>query len=182
MTLKGQLLVATPALLDPNFHRSVILLLEHTDEGALGVVLNRPSALEVGEPLPEWGAFAWQPGVVFVGGPVSRTSVIALARVEGEAPTASWERVLGELGVVDLSHGPDALSGTLTAVRVFAGYAGWGGGQLEDELREGSWYVVDAMPGDAFTGDPEHLWRDVLARQPTDLAVVSRVPPDPRVN
>lgn len=180
--LKGRLLVATPLLGDPNFERAVILVLEHTDEGALGLVLNRPSGLDVVEPLPEWGRFALQPEVVFVGGPVNRNAVIALARLQGEVPAPVWEQVLGPVGVLDLSHDPDLLAGDLNAVRVFAGYAGWDAGQLETEVLEGAWYVVAADPADAFTDDPAHLWRDVLARQPGDLSRVALVPDDPRLN
>jgi putative transcriptional regulator len=180
--LKGRLLVATPILGDPNFDRTVILMIEHTDDGALGLVLNRPSGLEVGEPLPEWRPYTGDPDVVFIGGPVSRSSVIALARVAGDAPATSWEQVLGPVGVVDLSHDPDAMAGTLAAVRVFAGYAGWGPGQLEMEIAEGAWFVVTADPGDVFTDSPEQLWRRVLARQPGELAKVALVPEDPRLN
>jgi len=181
-TLKGRLLVATPLLGDPNFDRAVILVLEHSDEGALGLVLNRPSGLDVIEPLPEWGRYTRQPEVVFVGGPVSRNSVIALARLGGDIPSSAWEQVLGPVGVLDLSHDPDLLGGSLDAVRVFAGYAGWGPAQLEEEVGEGAWFVVTADPADAFTDDPAHLWRDVLARQPGDLAKVALVPDDPRLN
>lgn len=180
--LKGKLLVATPMLGDENFDHTVVLLLEHGEEGALGLVLNRPSLLEVMDPLPEWSRFTGVPEVVFVGGPVSRSSVIALAAVEGETPAGAFEPVLGSVGVVDLSHDPDLLGGALARVRVFAGYAGWGPDQLEAEIVEGAWFVVDAQAGDVFTADPEHLWRAVLARQPGELAKVARVPENPRLN
>ncbi len=181
-TLKGRLLVATPLLGDPNFERTVILLLEHGEEGALGLVLNRPSGLEVDDPLPEWARYSLEPEVVFVGGPVSRNSVIALARASGDLPSSAFEQVLGPVGVLDLTRDPDELSTAIGAVRVFAGYAGWGSEQLEDEIGEGAWYVVAAEPGDAFTDDPEHLWKAVLARQPGDLARVALVPDDLSVN
>jgi len=181
-SLKGRLLVATPLLGDPNFERAVVLLLEHADEGALGLVLNRPSGLDVADPLPEWGRYALEPEVVFVGGPVSRNSVIALARLRADLPAERWEQVLGPVGVLDLSGDPDDVAAAVTAVRVFAGYAGWGAGQLEDEVAEGAWYVVPADPVDAFTDDPEHLWRTVLARQEGELARVAQVPEDPRLN
>lgn len=181
-SLKGRLLVATPLLGDPNFERTVVLLIEHTDEGALGLVLNRPSGLDVAEPLPEWGRYALEPEVVFVGGPVSRNSVIALARLRGDLPADRWEQVLGPVGVLDLSGDPDEVAAAVSAVRVFAGYAGWGEGQLEDEVAEGAWYVVPADPVDPFTDDPEHLWRTVLARQDGELAKVAQVPEDPRLN
>jgi putative transcriptional regulator len=113
---------------------------------------------------------------------VSRSSVIALARVAGETPDGAFEPVLGALGVVDLSRDPDLLGNVVTTVRVFAGYAGWGPDQLEAEIAEGAWFVVDAEIADAFTDDPEHLWRTVLARQPGELAKVARVPENPRLN
>ncbi len=181
-TLKGRLLVATPLLGDPNFERTVILLLEHGAEGALGLVLNRPSGVVVDEPLPEWARWSQAPEVVFVGGPVSRNAVIGLARASGDLPDAAFEQVLGPVGVLDLTRDPDELGAGLGAVRVFAGYAGWGSEQLEDEIDEGAWYVVAAEPGDAFTPEPEHLWKQVLARQPGDLARVALVPDDPSVN
>jgi putative transcriptional regulator len=181
-SLKGRLLVATPLLGDPNFERTVVLLLEHTDDGALGVVLNRPSGYDVADALPEWGRYLLAPEVFFVGGPVSRNSVIALARLRDDLPAHVWEQVLGPVGVLDLSGDPDDLAASVTAVRVFSGYAGWGPEQLESELAEGAWYVVPADPLDAFTDEPEHLWRTVLARQPGDLARVALVPEDPRLN
>jgi putative transcriptional regulator len=180
--LKGRLLVATPVLGDDNFDRSVVLLLEHADEGALGLVLNRPSGLDVEDPLPEWRRFTRQPEVVFIGGPVSRSSVIALARLDGDVTALAWEQVLGPVGVVDLSRDPDAMADSLAAVRVFAGYAGWGPGQLEAEIGEGAWYVVAAEVADVFTETPERLWYQVLARQPGDLARIARVPEDLSVN
>jgi len=181
-SLKGRLLVATPLLGDPNFERTVVLLLEHSDEGALGLVLNRPSALDVVEPLPEWVRYTLQPEVVFVGGPVSRNSVIALARLVADLPSGAWEQVIGPVGVLDLSRDPDAVADSVTAVRVFAGYAGWGADQLEIEVADGAWYVVPADPADAFTDEPEHLWRTVLARQAGELSRVALVPEDPSLN
>ena len=180
--LKGRLLVATPVLGDDNFDRSVVLLLEHGDEGALGLVLNRPSALDVDEPLPAWSRYTRQPEVVFIGGPVSRSSVIALARLDGDVAALAWEQVLGPIGVVDLSRDPDAMGAALEVVRVFAGYAGWGPGQLEMEIGEGAWFVVAAEPSDVFTDAPEQLWRQVLARQPGDLARIALVPEDLSLN
>jgi putative transcriptional regulator len=180
--LKGRLLVATPVLDDPNFDRTVVWLLEHGDDGALGVVLNRPSTLAVAEPLPGWADLAGPLPVVFVGGPVSSSSVIGLARVTGEVPPGSWEPVAGAIGVVDLTTDPLLLTPVVGALRCFAGYSGWGSGQLEGELLDGAWVVVDAEAGDAFTDDPAGLWRAVLARQPNELARMALVPDDPTLN
>jgi putative transcriptional regulator len=181
---KGRLLVATPLLNDPNFMRTVILMLEDNDEGALGLVLNRPSPLEVGEPLPDWADLSAAPQVVFVGGPVSRSSVIALARChdQPEISEETWTSVLGPIGVLDLTADATLLHTLIGDVRVFAGYAGWDAQQLVDEITEGAWFVVDAVPGDAVTDEPETLWRDVLRRQPDSLRNFANYPPDPSMN
>jgi len=183
---KGRLLVATPLLGDPNFERTVILVLEHTDEGALGIVLNRPSPLPVDEPLPDWARFAPEPAVVFVGGPVAHGSVIAIARPasapEQPLPDGAWEPVVDGVGVLDLGLDDVEFGPALNAVRVFTGYAGWGERQLEAEIAEGAWWIVDAEPGDALTDDPDHLWRAVLRRQDPPLNRYALYPDDVLAN
>ncbi|MEY2436592.1 MAG: putative transcriptional regulator [Acidimicrobiaceae bacterium] len=179
---KGRLLVASPLLNDPNFERTVILMLEHAEEGALGVVLNRPSALDVHEALPDWARFTGTPEVVFVGGPVGQGSVIGLSRCATEPPEGMWQHVLGAIGVLDLSTDADEVGAVVDAVRVFTGYAGWGGGQLEGELTEGAWFVVDADEADPMSQDPEGLWRTVLRRQPPPLNRYAMYPPNPNMN
>lgn len=153
--------MATPELIDPNFAATVILLLEHSVVGALGVVLNRPSEVGLEDAMPDWVMRAAAPAVVFVGGPVQPSAVIGLARADVDPQ--DWEPVAAGVGVVDL--GGDAEAATVSAVRVFAGYAGWAPGQLESELDDGSWFVVDAAPDDGFAADPDLLWRRVLRRQ-----------------
>jgi putative transcriptional regulator len=180
--LKGRLLVATPVLGDANFDLTVVLLLEHNEEGALGVVLNRPSMTEVGGPLPEWGDLAAHPPVFFVGGPVAPTAVIGLARVSPQAEAEGWNPVLGPVGVIDLSRSPIDIGMPIQKVRVFAGYAGWEGGQLEGEIEAGAWFVVDADLDDALSPEPDGLWRAVLRRQRGDLALFSQFPPNPSMN
>jgi putative transcriptional regulator len=181
---RGRLLVASPLLGDPNFERTVVFMLEDNEEGALGLVLNRPSPLEVTEPLPDWSRLVASPSVVFVGGPVSRSSVIALAAREPayELPDGTWTEVDGFVGVLDLTADADLIGAGLAEVRVFAGYAGWGEAQLEGEIDEGAWFVVDAHATDTFTDRPDALWRDVLRRQPLPLRQVADFPPDPSVN
>lgn len=181
-SLAGRLLVATPGLIDMNFFRSVVLVVEHTVEGAAGVVLNRPSQTELGRgPLESWSPLAAEPQLVFVGGPVAPDTAVCLARAElAEEPTG-WQRVVGNLGVLDLSLDANDLRG-IDRLRVFAGYAGWGSGQLESELEEGSWYVLDADPEDALTTMPGALWRFVLRRQRGKLALVANFPADPSMN
>jgi putative transcriptional regulator len=179
------LLVATPLLTDPNFARTVVLMLEDNEDGALGLVLNRPSPLEVGEPLPDWADLSAAPPVVFVGGPVSRSSVIALARCADEADDMAddtWTSVLGPIGVLDLTADAALLHTVVDDVRVFAGYAGWGEDQLRDEIAEGAWFVVDALPHDATTDEPEDLWREVLLRQPHPVRLFANYPLDITTN
>jgi len=182
-SLQGRLLVATPGLMDANFFRSVVLIIEHTEEGAAGIVLNRPSDTELSEgPLEDWSPLAAEPQLVFVGGPVASDSAVCLARTAPEAPPPGWQPVVGGLGVVDLSRQIDEIRPGVDRIRVFAGYAGWGGGQLEEELETGSWYVVDADPEDALTAMPGGLWRFVLRRQQGKLALVANFPTDPSMN
>lgn len=185
-TLTGRLLVASPELGDPNFARTVVLLVDHDESGALGVVLNRPSTTDVGEILPDWHLYATPPQVVFQGGPVGRDSALALAaRVGGHGEhdePLGFRHVSADIGLVDLDSPAEAIAGSIRSMRVFAGYAGWGSDQLEAEIEQGAWYVVDAEPRDLASDDPERLWTDVLRRQPGSLAVVATFPDDPSLN
>lgn len=189
----GRLLVANPLLPDPNFDRTVVLLLATNEEGALGLVLNRPSHMDVGEPLPQWEHLAAEPAVLFLGGPVQHQAVICLARNVAGTTLATdpdrpdqvydddeWKEVAPGVGTIDLDQDPDDVVGRVRQVRMFAGYAGWGAGQLESEIEAGAWWVVDAEPGDAFTLDPSRLWKQVLRRQAFPLAFVSYYPDEPR--
>lgn len=271
-SLTGRLLVATPVLADPNFDRAVVLLLDHDEEGSLGVVLNRPTPVDVSDILAPWAALAGEPGVVFQGGPVSLDAALGVAVVptggegrarataarggtesdtsgadggagpgadtgadvaastdgteaDGEGDAAAgpagggparldsgdgdgdggdggdrdrddagdgdegesdgplgWRRVHGAIGLVDLEAPPELLAAELGSLRIFAGYAGWGPGQLENELSEGAWYVVESEPGDVSSPEPEGLWRSVLRRQRSELAMVATYPDDPSLN
>jgi putative transcriptional regulator len=187
-SLTGRLLVATPKLADPNFDRAVVLLLDHDVEGTLGVILNRPTPVGVGDVLEPWAALAATPAVVFQGGPVSLDSALGLAVVPGEprqdsgADTLGWRRVHGAIGMVDLEAPPELLAAELGSLRIFAGYSGWAPGQLEKELRDGAWYVVESEPGDVSAPDPERMWRSVLRRQRNELSMVATYPDDPSLN
>ena len=188
-SLTGRLLVATPALGDGTFDRSVVLLLDHDEDGALGVVVNRPTPVDVAEVLPSWQPYACEPGVLFQGGPVALDSALGLAVVATDGENyepPGWRRVVGRLGLVDLDAVPEDLAAMVSRLRIFAGYAGWGSGQLEAELREGAWYVVPADSSgaylDAFSAEPDRLWRAVLRRQGGDLAMVSTYLDDPSLN
>jgi putative transcriptional regulator len=185
-TLTGRLLVASPELGDPNFARTVVLLVDHDESGALGVVLNRPSTTDVGEILPDWHLYASPPQVVFQGGPVGRDSALALAaRVRGlqeDDEPAGFRHVHGGIGLVDLDTPAELIAGEISSMRVFAGYAGWGSEQLEEEIDQGAWFVVDADLRDLSSTDPERLWSEVLRRQPPPLAMVATFPDDPSLN
>ncbi|MFF1459918.1 YqgE/AlgH family protein [Streptomyces sp. NPDC058330] len=181
-SLTGRLLVAAPALSDPNFDRAVVLLLDHDEEGSLGVVLNRPTPVGVGDILASWAGLAGEPDVVFQGGPVSLDSALGVAVIPGDDGPLGWRRVHGAIGLVDLEAPPELLAPALGALRIFAGYAGWGPGQLEAELADGAWYVVESEPGDVSASHPEKLWRAVLRRQRSELAMIATYPDDPSLN
>ena len=180
----GRLLVATAALVDPNFARSVVLLLDHDGDGSLGVVLNRPSPVPVRSVLPAWGDSAGEPAVLFEGGPVSPDAALAVACVPelGGTEPLGFRRLFGAVGIVDLDTPVEVLAPAVTDLRVFAGYAGWGAGQLEGEIEEGSWVVVDSTVHDVFSATPGGLWSEVLRRQPGELAWLSTRPADPTQN
>lgn len=178
----GRLLVASPALTDPNFNRTVIFLVRHSEEGAFGLVLNRPvHELSLAETLAEWAAYAAEPGVVFVGGPVDRTIAFGLARY---APNSAGNEddIAPGLRLVNLHEPPGEDSPGPEQLRVFSGYAGWSPGQLEGELEQSAWFVVDVRGSDLFTSEPTHLWQNVLKRQRGELALFAHFPADARAN
>lgn len=178
----GRLLVAEPMLGDPNFDRTVVLMIEHTSDGAFGLVLNRPTDLDVGEALPAWRQLASDPAVLHIGGPVEERSGWCLARLAHGADRPGFVPVLGEVGLVDLELDPDELAGQVQAMRLYAGYSGWGPGQLDIELAEEAWIVVDADPDDPFLPNSEELWQRILVRQGGRLARLSLFPRDPSLN
>ena len=186
LVLAGRLLVATPLLGDPPFFRTVIAVLEHgAGSGALGVVLNRPTTLPVADVIPLGAELFSPPAVVFDGGPVSPETAIAVgipAQGAGASPSAAWRPSAPPYVTVDLDADGDLLARELRRLRVFAGYSGWAAGQLEAEVAEGAWYVVDSLPDDVFAVEPEALWRGVLRRQGWPLAAVATCPADPTLN
>ena len=187
-SLSGRLLVATPLLGDPNFRRTVILIVEdEPEEGTLGVVLNRPTEVQVGQVLESWTDLVTGPSVVFRGGPVSPNSALALALARGDDEPLGWRSLEGSdltsrIGLVDLEAPPELLADGITSLRVFAGYACWGPGQLQAEIEEGAWYVLAGEPTDAFLAEPERLWPEVLRRQGGEFAIVATYPDDPLLN
>lgn len=181
---KGRLLLATPPLEDPNFDRTVIYVLEHHNEGALGLVLNRPSPEELDEPLDRWADLQTLPSRVFVGGPVEPDALIALARTRQPIDEADEHLapLSGDIASADLAADPTTVIPSISALRVFRGYSGWGPGQLEGEIDAGAWLVLDPDPSDVFTTDPDELWRAVLRRQPGRLAWLAEAPDDLSAN
>lgn len=178
-SLKGHLLIAGPSLVDPNFWRTVVLVGEHSEEGALGVILNRASEAAVAEAVPEFAELVDDIGQMHFGGPVQPSAIVVLAAfVE---PERASSLVFDSVGFLPSEVDPDSL-GELRRARVYAGYAGWGPGQLDGELEEGSWIVELALPEDVFTSEPETLWADVLRRKGGPFGVLALMPPDPSMN
>lgn len=180
--MRGRLVVSQPTLKDPNFDRTVVLLLEHGEEGAIGLVLNRPSVAEIAEALPEWAAKAASPPMVFVGGPViEEGAAICLARCAADE-NDSWKPVMNGIGTLDVNLSPGEIGVKVEEIRLFAGYSGWSKGQLEVEIALGGWFVLPARPADVFTADPEGLWKAVLGRQGGMLSWMATFPPDVHMN
>ena len=177
----GQLLIAGPTLVDPNFQRTVVLVVEHSDEGALGLVLNRPSETTVGEALSELDELLDGQEPLFVGGPVQQSALIVLAEFDDARRAAMI--AFDDVGVLGGSpDGDDSDPPATRRGRAFAGHAGWGPGQLDSELARGDWILEPARREDAFTPSPDELWRSVLTRKGGSYALVARMPTDPSVN
>ncbi len=179
-SLAGRLLVASATLQDPNFARSVVLIGLHTEEGALGLVLNRPSTSSVAAAVPQLEELLDTDEPVFVGGPVQSSAVVMLA--EFEDPSAAGLLVLGRIGLPAPDASLEQLAAATTRRRVYAGYAGWSEGQLDAEIEAGDWIALDALPDDVFSVAPEQLWSSVLERKGGQYALLARMPPDPSLN
>lgn len=179
-SLAGQLLLASPSLHDPNFERTVVLIGVHSDDGAMGVVLNRPSAVTVAEAAPQLEDAVNVSDHVYVGGPVQPTAIVFLAEFLDPSPAGLL--VVGRIGFPAPEAELEELSQATERARVFAGFAGWGEGQLESEIAEGDWIAQAAMPQDVFTEMPEQLWSDVLTRKGGSYALIAQMPPDPSLN
>jgi putative transcriptional regulator len=178
---RGRLLVAAPAMEDPNFRRTVVLMLEHSPEGALGLVLNRPTPLVAREALPRGLAEALPPAErVYEGGPVQPEAVIVLADFTDPSRAASI--AFDNVGVVDPQHPSETLGGEVRAIRAFGGYAGWAGGQLEQEIAEEAWIDSASRREDVFTDAPGGLWSGVLERKGGAYRLIARMPDDPTRN
>jgi putative transcriptional regulator len=180
-SLRGKLILASPVLRDPNFARTVVLIAEHTEEGAMGLVLNRPASTTVGEAVPDLTWLAGDDEPVYLGGPVAETAVIVLA--EFDRPELAGALVDGDLGFIGSdADEPERLEGAIRRARVFAGHAGWGPGQLEDELAEETWIIEPPRREEVFTAEPADLWAAVLRRKGHRYALLSTMPLDPTLN
>jgi putative transcriptional regulator len=179
-SLAGQLLLASPSLHDPNFARTVVLIGVHSGEGAMGVVLNRPSRATVGEAVPQLEAAVDELEPVYVGGPVQPVSVVCLA--EFLDPSFAELIVLGRIGFPKPEADLEQLARATARKRVFAGYAGWGEGQLDAEIERGDWIADPALPEDVFSDSPLELWSSVLTRKGGSYALLARMPADPNSN
>lgn len=179
-SLVGSLLLASPSLIDPNFARTVVLVGLHSEDGAMGVVLNRPSTVTVGDAVPQLQETLGAMEPVYLGGPVQPSSVVFLAEFMDPSPAGLL--VLGRIGFPAPDAGIEELAEATERRRVFAGHAGWGPGQLDAEVADGDWITHDAQPEDVFSEDPEELWSGVLTRKGGSYALIARMPPDPSVN
>jgi len=178
-SLRGKLLVASPALVDPNFARTVIFITEHNDEGAMGIVLDRPSETAVESVVPELAEIAGgEP--IYVGGPVQPEALVLLAEFSN-LEAAAWI-VVADVGLASADVDLEELAASVRRGRVYAGYSGWGPGQLEAEMEVESWIVEPPLPAELFPEDPATLWNDVLARKGGQYALLARMPVDPSVN
>jgi putative transcriptional regulator len=177
---RGKLLIAGPTLLDPNFWRTVVLVIEHTDEGALGLVLNRPSETTVGEAVPQLEELVDLEDQLFIGGPVQPSAVIVLAQFEDATDAALI--AFDDVGVLATGVSPEEIGAGVRTGRAFVGHAGWGPGQLDSELDRSDWILEPARREDAFSPEPRALWPEVLKRKGGSYALIARMPPDPSVN
>jgi len=178
-----RLLIAAPALADPEFFRTVVFLIEHDDTGTAGVIINRPSHTPVGQILPDWQDVMSEPSVVFNGGPVQRDGALGLGQLAGSTDAGHGLRaVSGGLALVDLDAEAAEVAVGASSLRVFAGHSGWSPGQLESEISDGGWFVVQGGLDDVFSETPGSLWRAVLRRQPAPLSLLSTYPVDVGLN
>ncbi len=180
MSLKGQLLVAAPGLRDPNFHRTVVLIGEHGADGAMGVVLNRPSDVTVADAVEALVPLVGADTLVYVGGPVEESAVVVMAEFEDASDSSGI--VFENVGFVPGEPEAGAEHARVRAARVYAGYSGWGPGQLDEELAENAWIVAPALVEDVFGDDPDGLWSRVLRRLGGRFRMIAAMPPDPRLN
>jgi len=174
--LGGKMIVATPIIATPPFSRAVVLILEHDKTGAIGLILNATTGLPVADHLPELAERVSAPATVFLGGPVTSEVAVVLAR----SSTAVFVQSSGiaDVGVID----PFDLPSNVAAMRVYAGYSGWESDQLEHEINEGAWWVIEPAPSDLFTSNTEDLWERTVRRAPGMIPFHQTYPVDISLN
>lgn len=177
-SLGGHLLLSAASLWDPNFRKTIVLIGHHDEDGAVGVVLNRSTDVSVAEAVPPLADLVPPDEPLFIGGPVQPEAAVVLA--DFEDPSVAQILALGSIGFLPEEVDPDEIGGIRRA-RVFSGYSGWGAGQLEAELEEGSWIVEPALPEDVFA-DPDQLWDRVLRRKGGEFSILRTMPIDPSQN
>ena len=173
----GMLLVSAPGMFSPEFARTVLLVLEHDTDHTLGVVLNRRSEVAVANVMPGWEELAARPQAVHIGGPVSPESAVGLGvTMPGASENPYLNRLANRLVLVDLNASPLDVSDFLDGIRIFAGYAEWAPGQLDDEILRGDWFVTPALPSDVVAPAGADLWGDVMRRQAMPLPLFATFP------
>ena len=179
-SFRGKLLLATPELMDSNFHRSVVLVIEHNNDGAIGVVLNRQTEITSTEVLPKWVFSSGSDSLLFWGGPVQQESLLALGLLNQDS-AALQNNLLNRITVIDLNQ--EIIDSELfTSARLYSGYSGWSPGQLNAEISSGGWIVAEANDNDPFVDQPTDLWSEVLERQEGFISRLAQYPDDPRMN
>lgn len=175
----GMLLVAAPGIYSPDFARTVVLVLEHDADHTLGVVLNRRSEAAVANVMPGWEELAAKPQAVHIGGPVSPESAVGLGVTTAGVDISSsphLNRLANRLVLLDLNASPDDLASVVDGIRIFAGYAEWAPGQLDEEILRGDWFVTPALPSDVVAPAGADLWGDVMRRQAMPLPLFATFP------
>ncbi len=162
-SFRGRLLAAAPDLLDPNFYHTVVFVLEHDERGALGIVLNRPTDVPLAKTFPQWTPIVSDPSFIFRGGPVQRDALIGLARLDPGVTPEGWSPIIDSVGVLSLQDDAETDGLAVAAFRLYSGYAGWGGGQLESEINGGGWFTLPSEPADLFAAEPGNLWFRLLS-------------------
>lgn len=174
---QGRLLVSVPDTGDPNFDLTVVFMIEHDQNGALGLIVNRPGSADLLELLPVPQKLVASPQKIFFGGPVSMGAVLALGRRRLDGSDENLVPVSGPIALVDVEAlAEDRVD--VDVVRFYNGYSGWAPGQLDAEIAAGGWHIADAMPDDVFCDEPERLWRSVMRRQGGRLAAQALFPED----
>lgn len=177
---KGQILIAMPTLADPNFRQTVVLVCEHGMEGTLGLILNRPTELEVSALLSEVPDLPG-PKRVYTGGPVGKDGMLVLCRSRFNP---NGHAILNDISLAkDLQVLKDPeLLGPGGQIRCYLGYAGWGPGQLETELKAGAWHTIPGNSEIVFNADPSSVWQETMRKMGGEWSIYATMPPDPSQN